>query len=290
MASGMIEGKRADSARRRDRVLKALDAALRTEGDITVSGLARTARVDRSFLYRHRDLLARVHAAAGTPVEEGRLATVSRVSLQTDLANALERNARLAARVRQLEKRLSERLGERVWSESGLGAPLDVDELQRRMAMLEQELAEKNGELEERAEETPSSEGCQQGADPSTEPASLSCTAGNVEGPPVAGLAPVLRARFCLGTRCGAGRTPIADASGAAAAVSRSGAGSGGHLVDALAGVFPPCGRLTAVGRRPYPGPRLSTSCSPLPTTYACAWPTAPRSRTTPGDHRWDTA
>ncbi|MEU3147649.1 MULTISPECIES: DUF6262 family protein [unclassified Streptomyces] len=153
MTSGMIEGKRADSARRRGRVLKALDAALRTGCDITVSGLARTARVDRSFLYRHRDLLARVHAAAGTPAQDGRLAAVSQVSLKTDLANALERNARLAARVRQLEKRLSGQLGERVRSESGLGAPLDVDELQRRMVMLEQELAEKNGELEEKAEE-----------------------------------------------------------------------------------------------------------------------------------------
>lgn len=60
----MTEGRRADSARRRERVLKALDAAMRTGGDITVSGLARTARVDRTFFYRHRDLLERVHAAA----------------------------------------------------------------------------------------------------------------------------------------------------------------------------------------------------------------------------------
>ncbi|MFI1311069.1 hypothetical protein ACH4TS_12995 [Streptomyces albidoflavus] len=47
-----------------------------------------------------------------TQVQEGRLAAVSRASLQSDLANALERNTRLAARVRQLEKRLSEQLGE----------------------------------------------------------------------------------------------------------------------------------------------------------------------------------
>ncbi|MGC0361812.1 hypothetical protein RKD25_009187 [Streptomyces sp. SAI-124] len=66
MTSPMIEGKRADSARRRERVLQALDAALRSGQDITVSGLARTARVDRTFLYRHRDLLERVHAAATT--------------------------------------------------------------------------------------------------------------------------------------------------------------------------------------------------------------------------------
>ncbi|MFG2887060.1 DUF6262 family protein [Streptomyces sp. NPDC048297] len=155
----MIEGKRADSVRRRERVIKALDTALRTGDDITVSGLARAARVDRSFLYRHRDLLERIHAAANTPVEEGRFAVVSRASLQADLANALERNTRLAARVRQLEKRLSEQLGEQAWRESGLGAAPDVDQLQRRIAMLEQELAVTRGELEERAEELDAARG-----------------------------------------------------------------------------------------------------------------------------------
>ncbi|WP_328884747.1 DUF6262 family protein [Streptomyces sp. NBC_00299] len=149
----MSDGRRADSARRRERVLKALDSAVKTGGDLTVSGLARAARVDRTFLYRHRDLLERVHVAASTPVEEGRVAAVSRISLQTDLANALERNKRLAARVRQLEKRLSTELGERVWEASGLGASADIDQLQRRINVLEQELADKQGELEERTEE-----------------------------------------------------------------------------------------------------------------------------------------
>ncbi|MFJ3213537.1 DUF6262 family protein [Streptomyces flaveolus] len=153
MTSPMIEGKRADSARRRERVLQALDAALRSGQDITVSGLARTARVDRTFLYRHRDLLERAHAAATTPAEAGRTATVSRVSLQTDLANALERNTRLTARVRQLEKRLSEELGTTVWTESGLGAPADLDQLQRRITELEQQLADVKGQLDERTEE-----------------------------------------------------------------------------------------------------------------------------------------
>lgn len=59
------------SARRRDRALKALDADPRTGEDITVSGLARAARVDRTFLCRPRDLLERVHAAASTPTEQG---------------------------------------------------------------------------------------------------------------------------------------------------------------------------------------------------------------------------
>ncbi|MFG2368856.1 DUF6262 family protein [Streptomyces mirabilis] len=153
MTNPMIEGKRADSARRRERVLKAIEAAAKNGGDITVSGLAKAARVDRTFLYRHRDLLERAHAAASTPTQEGKTAAVSRASLKADLTNAMERNKRLALRVRQLEKRLSSQLGDAVWAESGLGAPVDIDQLQRRIAHLEQEVAAKNGELEERTEE-----------------------------------------------------------------------------------------------------------------------------------------
>ncbi|MFJ3658360.1 DUF6262 family protein [Streptomyces nigra] len=153
MTSRLTEGRTADSARRRERVLKALDTAVRTGGDITVSGLARAARVDRTFLYRHRDLLERVHAAATTPAGDGAMTAVSRASLQTDLANALERNNRLAARVQQLEKRLSQSIGAKVWADSGLGAPADIDQLQRRVTVLEQQLADKQGELDERSEE-----------------------------------------------------------------------------------------------------------------------------------------
>ncbi|WP_079172828.1 DUF6262 family protein [Streptomyces monashensis] len=151
--TSMTDGRRADSARRRERVLKALDVLLRSDQDITVSGLARAARVDRTYLYRHRDLLERVHAAAAAPPEEGRIAAVSRASLRTDLTNALERNRRLTVRVRQLEKRLSESLGETAWQESGLGASADIDQLQRRITLLEQDLADIRGQLDERTEE-----------------------------------------------------------------------------------------------------------------------------------------
>jgi uncharacterized protein YlxW (UPF0749 family) len=59
----------------------------------------------RHILHLRFDLLLEhVHAAATTPAGDGTLTAVSRASLQTDLANALERNNRLAARVRQLEK------------------------------------------------------------------------------------------------------------------------------------------------------------------------------------------
>ena len=48
----------ADSARRRQRVIAALNHAAAEGAEISVSGIARAAAVDRSFLYRHRDLLA----------------------------------------------------------------------------------------------------------------------------------------------------------------------------------------------------------------------------------------
>ncbi|MFB7619870.1 hypothetical protein [Kitasatospora sp. NPDC056181] len=82
-------------------------------------------------------------------------AGVTRASLQADLATALERNTRLAARIRLLEKRLAETLGEELWVSSGLGAPPDIDYLQRRIGALEQEVvglkekvAEKEDELQ----------------------------------------------------------------------------------------------------------------------------------------------
>jgi hypothetical protein len=77
--------------------------------EISVSGIARQAGVDRAFLYRHRDLLEQVHAAeARPPAPGGASSLVSRASLQADLVNAQERSGRLDARVRQVEKKLSE--------------------------------------------------------------------------------------------------------------------------------------------------------------------------------------
>ncbi|HBX09546.1 MAG TPA: hypothetical protein DEG13_07160, partial [Candidatus Microthrix parvicella] len=63
----MTQGRRADSARRRQRVLKALNDATNEGDQISVSGIARRAGVDRSFLYRHRDLLEQIHAAEAQP-------------------------------------------------------------------------------------------------------------------------------------------------------------------------------------------------------------------------------
>ena len=95
--AAMTQGRRADSARRRQRVLKALNDTTNQGEPISVSGIARRAGVDRSFLYRHRDLLEQIHAAeAQPPNAPGVGPAVSRASLQADLTNAHQRAVRLA--------------------------------------------------------------------------------------------------------------------------------------------------------------------------------------------------
>jgi hypothetical protein len=71
-ATAMVQGRRADSARRRQRVLKALNDAVNDGEEITVSGIASRAGVDRTFLYRHRDLLEQVHATETQPPQHRR--------------------------------------------------------------------------------------------------------------------------------------------------------------------------------------------------------------------------
>ena len=150
----MTQGRRADSARRRQRVIKAINEASGSGGQMSVSAIARAASVDRTFLYRHADLLAQVHLAQERPAaaENGGPAA-SRASLQADLANAQGQIARQAARTRQLEAKLSQMLGQQAWRESGLGAPEDIDKLKRRITELEQEAVDLSRQLEERGEE-----------------------------------------------------------------------------------------------------------------------------------------
>jgi len=83
----LIEGRKADSARRRQRVIKAINVARRAGTAISVSGIARQAGVDRAFLYRHKDLLAQVHAAGAEPCGDDVGPVVSRASLQADLGS-----------------------------------------------------------------------------------------------------------------------------------------------------------------------------------------------------------
>lgn len=150
----MLDRRQADTARRRQRVVSAMKDA-RAEGtEISVSHIARAAAVDRSFLYRHRDLLGDVHALSREPPEVVQPGpAVTRASLEADLLVAHERAARLNSRVQRLERRLSEALGEQAWRESGLGTPADVDALSQQITRLEQQALDLRLQLEERGED-----------------------------------------------------------------------------------------------------------------------------------------
>ena len=149
----MIDGRREDSARRRQRVIQAIHAARSDHAELSVSAIARAARVDRTFLYRHRDLLEQIHSAQVHPRAELEPATVSRASLHADLANAHGQISRQAAHIRQLEHRLSELLGDQAWRKAGIGAPADIDDLQRRITIPEQQVIDLQDTLDEREQE-----------------------------------------------------------------------------------------------------------------------------------------
>ncbi|MDQ1014842.1 hypothetical protein AB0P17_10000 [Streptomyces sp. NPDC088124] len=154
MTSAMSNGREAGTERRRSRVQEAITTAARHGTPLTASAIARAAQVDRTFLYRHRDLLELLHAAglrsAGEMPEPG---TATGASLQADLANANARAARLSARVQQLETLLSRHLGNQAWHESGLGSPACTEELQQTITKLEQGTADLTTALEEREAE-----------------------------------------------------------------------------------------------------------------------------------------
>ena len=152
-AAAMAGGRRADSARRRQRVIAAISGAAADGAEISVSAIARAAAVDRTFLYRHHDLLGKIHATQAGPPAGGAGQGVTRASLQAGLLAARERALRLSARIQQLEECLSEALGEQAWRESGLGAPAGTDTLNHTITRPEQQAADLRIQLEERDSE-----------------------------------------------------------------------------------------------------------------------------------------
>jgi chromosome segregation ATPase len=154
--SPMLNGRHHDSMRRRQRVIAVLDKAATDGEPVSTSAIARAAGVDRTFLYRHRELLEKIHALQADSAASAGSSTgpaVTRASLRADLHAAHERAARLNARLQHLEKRLSEALGEQTWQESGLGAPTDIDALHQRINQLEQHNLDLQEQLDERDED-----------------------------------------------------------------------------------------------------------------------------------------
>ena len=142
----------ADTARRADRVRHALAAMTAAGHDITVSSVARAARVHRSFIHRHPDLHSAVQEAQRDPTPPSPNA-VSTTSLHADLANLHAQNARLARQIKILENRLSDALGIQAYQTSGIDAPDPSAQLQHRCLELEQRLLDLTSQLEERTDD-----------------------------------------------------------------------------------------------------------------------------------------
>jgi transposase-like protein len=153
-AESLIAARRRDTTRRRQRVLDALDQLAAAGQGISVSAVARKAGVDRSFLYRHHDLRAQIHARSAAPsASPAASATASRQSLLADAANLREQNQRLRRQNTDLTARLSEVLGEEVFRTSGIGRTDDPEALRTRVGQLEQEVLDLRQELEERTDD-----------------------------------------------------------------------------------------------------------------------------------------
>lgn len=152
-AESLIAARRRDSTRRRQRVLSTLDQMAAAGQEISVSAVARTAGVDRSFLYRHHDLRAQIHARATAPAGSTASTAASKQSLLADLANLREQNQRLRRQNTDLTARLSEVLGEELFRASGIGRTDETETLRTRTGQLEQQVLDLRQELEERTDD-----------------------------------------------------------------------------------------------------------------------------------------
>ena len=150
----LVRARRRATARRRLQVHNTV-AQLRAEGAvITVSSVARAARVHRSFIHRHPDLHATLEAAAARPAEPApATSATSFASMRADLLNIRAQNTRLHQRIETLETRLSETLGETAFRSTGMGAPDDIRTLHQNLTDSEQQILELRRQLEERTEE-----------------------------------------------------------------------------------------------------------------------------------------
>ncbi|MBV9652322.1 MAG: hypothetical protein JO296_19585 [Pseudonocardiales bacterium] len=146
----LTRGRRLDSSRRQDAVRRALADMTAVGEHITVAAVARQAGVHRSLIYRHPQLQAAVKASGSTSNNlPTRQDAVTTASLKATVANERDRNRRLAARLAQLERRLSESLGREAFHDAGLGAHDETTTLQRRIDELERANTDLNHQLRE---------------------------------------------------------------------------------------------------------------------------------------------
>jgi Family of unknown function (DUF6262) len=153
--SPLTVARRRDVDRRRARVNKAIVDMYGDGSDITIASTATRAGVHRSFIHRHPDLHAAVLAAAAEAIARPSPAatTISHRSVLTENANLHALNHRLSQRIRDLEERLSEMLGQQAFERSGLGAPTATAALQDELEHHKQLALDLSARIEEFEEE-----------------------------------------------------------------------------------------------------------------------------------------
>jgi len=154
--------RRLDSATKVARVRAAIDAMAACGDAVTVTGLARHARVSRRFIYDHPELRAEIElrAVQSTQRQANAMTAAARVtgaSLRADLENSRAQNRRLQQQLRSLENRLSQVEGARLVADDLIPAGTLADpaneRLAQRVAELEQQLFEATDELQRTTEE-----------------------------------------------------------------------------------------------------------------------------------------
>lgn len=121
---------------------------------ISVSAVARRAKVHRSLVYRHPDLLAEIEAAMQDTPQLQRADQITTASLKATVENERARSRRLTRRLEQLERRLSESLGRETIRDSGFEAHDDeMTDIEQRLADLECENAELRRQVKDAAVE-----------------------------------------------------------------------------------------------------------------------------------------
>ncbi|MGI8869762.1 MAG: DUF6262 family protein [Mycobacteriales bacterium] len=159
-STAMVKGGQADSARRRERVRKALADAVDTGAEVSVSAIATRAGVDRTFLYRHRDLLEQVHTAEVQPRTRRRPAQRSPAHRCKPTfappSNAAPAWPHEPSSSRRACPNCS---ANQTWHASGLGAPTDIEELQRKIVFLEQQVVDLRLQIDDRDQELAAARG-----------------------------------------------------------------------------------------------------------------------------------
>jgi hypothetical protein len=123
--------------------------------EITIAATAVRAGVHRSFIHRHDDLRSAVLAAAAETIDNPSPAatTISHRSVLAENVNLHATNGRLSQRVRDLEDRLSEALGQQAFQRSGLGAPTSTAALRDDLERHKQLLLDRDNRITELEEE-----------------------------------------------------------------------------------------------------------------------------------------